>query len=260
MRPIVILCILLSLASGSGNARAASSAIPAADFAALAFAQHPGVALPLDARFRTQDGHTSALGDFFGAVPVVIDFEYDRCATLCGVMLGQLTAALRDVPLAAGRDYRLVAIDIDPTTMPEDAEAFAKRHGADGPGMSVLTGDEPTIRRVADAAGFSYRRDAATGQFAHPAGFVIVTPDGRISRYMQGLDWRPLDLRLALVEAAGETIAAPTDRLLLLCYCYDPATGQYDLAVARLLQGLGAATLLTVGALVWMAARRVRRP
>jgi protein SCO1/2 len=251
----VVVCAL-ALAHRGAQAAPPASGIAAADFAAFAFQQKPGATLPLDARFRGPDGSTVALGSFFGAVPVVLDFEYDRCATLCGVMLDQVTAALRDLPLQAGRDYRLVAIDIDPEATAADSAAFARRHGASARGMAVLSGAGDDIERVAAAAGFPYRRDPATGQYAHPAGFLIVTPDGRISRYLLGFGWRPLDLRLGLTEAAGETIAAPAESLLLLCYCYDPQTGQYDLAIGRLLDIVGAATLLAIGGLVRLAARR----
>jgi protein SCO1/2 len=202
------------------------------------------------------DGKPVRFGALFDGRPVLLDFEYDRCTTLCGVMLDQLKSALQALPIAADRDYRLVAIDIDPEATPQQAADFAKAHGIDGDGTTVLTGDAAAIRRLAGTAGFPYRRDDVTGQYAHPAGFVVATPHGTISRYLLGLDWRPLDLRLALAEAAGGGVAAPARALLLFCYCYDPQTGRYDLAVGRLLQIVGAATLLVVGGIV-VTARRV---
>jgi len=174
------------------------------------------------------------------------------------VMLDQITTALRSLPLKAGRDYRLVAVDIDPDTTPQQAADFAKAHGVSGDGMSVLTGDEAAIRRLAAAAGFPYRRDPATGQYAHPAGFIVATPSGAVSRYLLGLDWRPFDLRLALTEAGNATIAAPAQAVLLFCYCYDPQTGRYDLAIGRLLDLIGAVTLLAIAGVVWAASRRPR--
>ena len=248
----------IAVAWPAAATRAASS-IPAADFAGFAFDQRLGARLPLDAVLQDASGAPVVLGSLFGRVPLVLDFEYDRCTTLCGTVLDQLTAALAALPLAAGRDYRLAAIDIDANATGQDAAAFARAHGVDQPGMAVLTGDAAALARVAQAAGFPYRRDPATGQFAHPAGLVVATPDGRISRYLPGLSWRPLDLRLALVEAADGGIGTPADRILLLCYCYDPLTGQYDVAIGRLLQIVGAATLVTLAATVWLAARRVAR-
>lgn len=239
MRALLFLLLL-----AAGPALAAPSSIPPAEFSAFAFRQHPGAQFPLDAMLRDADGENVTLGSFFAGRPVVLDFEYDRCTTLCGAVLDRLSAAL---PHGA----RLVAIDIDPEATSREAAAFARAHGAE----IVLTGDEATIRRIADAAGFPYRRDPATGQYAHPAGFLIATPEGRISRYFLGFDWRPLDLRLGLIEAAGRTIAAPAEQVLLFCYCYDPQTGHYDLAVSRLLALVGAATLLGLAGTVWRVAR-----
>jgi protein SCO1/2 len=227
---------------------AAPTTIPPAEFGDFAFRQNLGAKLPLDAVLRGEGGAPTSLARLFDGRPVVIDFEYDRCTVLCGTVLDRLTAALPP-------DARLVAIDIDPDTTPRQATDFARAHGA----KIVLTGDAATIRRVADAAGFPYRRDKASGQYAHPAGFLVAAPDGTIARYFLGFDWRSLDLRLGLAEAAGNRIAAPAEQLLLFCYCYDPATGHYDLAVARLLELVGAATLLALAAIVVLAARRFAR-
>lgn len=229
---------------------AAPSAIRPGEFTDFAFHQNLGATLPLDAIFRGAGGKPVALGSFFDGRPVVIDFEYDRCTVLCGTMLERLSAAM--APL---HDARLVAIDIDPAATPKAAADFARAHGA----KTVLTGDEPTIRRVADAAGFPYRRDPASGQYAHPAGFLVAAPDGTIARYFLGFDWRPLDLRLGIAEAAGHRIAAPAEQILLFCYCYDPQTGHYDLAISRLLAAVGAVTLLVLAGTIGVAARRAAR-
>jgi len=236
-------------------AAAPASGIPASEFDSFAFQQHPGAALPLDAVFKNGDGQEVPLRKFFGTAPVLLDFEYDRCTTLCGVMLDQAVTALASLPLRPGRDYRLLAVDIDPAATPSDAEAFLRNHGADKPGTVVLTGNEQAIRRLAQAAGFPFRRDEATGQFAHPAGFVIATPAGHVARYLLGLNWRPLDLRLALDDAAEGTISAPADQILLFCYCYNPKTGQYDVAVAKLLEVVGTVTVLALGGLIGLVVR-----
>ncbi len=232
----------------------AAAGLPPAEFAAFAFRQQPGARLPLEVELRDAAGRPLRLADLFGGPPVLIDFDYDRCTVLCGVLLDRIAAALAALPLRPGRDYRLVAIDIDPQATPQQAAAFAAAHGAAG--AAVLTGDAAAIRRLAEAAGFPYRRDPASGQYAHPAGLVVATPDGTISRYLLGLDWRPLDLRLALAEAAAAAVAPPADRVLLFCYHYDPQSGRYDLAVGRLLEIVGAASLAAVAGLVWAARRR----
>jgi protein SCO1 len=244
--------LVLALAA---PAVAAPSSIPAVDFASFTFRQHPGAPLPLDVTLRGAGGQAVRFGSLFDGKPVVLDFEYDRCTTLCGVMLDQIATSLQQLPLAPGRDYQLVAIDIDPEATAQEAAAFAATHGIKGDGMTVLTGDAAAIRTLADAAGFPYRRDGATGQYAHPAGLLIATPDGMISRYLLGFGWRPLDLRLALTEAARATIGAPGAEVLLLCYCYDPQTGRYDFAVGRLLEIVGAGTLLALAGLILAAVR-----
>ena len=255
MRRLALVLMALMLAR---PAVAAPSGIPAAEFASFAFRQRLGAQLPLDVVLRGADGKPIRLGSLFGGAPVLLDFEYDRCTTLCGVMLDQITTALRSLPLKPGRDYRLVAIDIDRDATARQAADFAKVHGVTGAGTSVLTGDKAAIRRIAAAAGFPYRRDPATGQYAHPAGFLVATPNGTVSRYLLGFDWRPFDLRLALTEAGKATIAAPAQAMLLFCYCYDPQTGRYDLAIGRLLEVVGAATLLALAGLVWAASRHLR--
>ena len=174
------------------------------------------------------------------------------CAALCSISLRQRYTRCRSSPDAIIGWSRSTSIP----KRPQQAADFAKAHGIDGDGLTVLTGDAAAIRRLTEAAGFPSRRDDGTGQYAHPAGFVVATPDGTISCYLLGLDWRPLDLRLALAEAAGGGVAAPAQALLLFCYCYDPQTGRYDLAIGRLLQVVGAVTLLGVGRFV-LAARRV---
>jgi protein SCO1/2 len=229
---------------------AAASAIRPGEFADFAFHQNLGAKLPLDAVLRGTDGEPVTLRSLFDGRPVVVDFEYDRCTVLCGTMLDRLSAAM--APL---HDARLVAIDIDPTTTPRAAADFAQAHGA----KTVLLGEEAAIRRVADAAGFPYRRDKASGQYAHPAGFLVAAPDGTIARYFLGFDWRPLDLRLGIAEAAGHRIAAPAEQILLFCYCYDPETGHYDLAVSRLLAVVGAVTLLGLAGIVGLAMARAAR-
>ena len=250
---LLAVAAMLGIAAAHADAR---STIPADDFPTFAFRQRPGAMLPLDTVLRGADGRSVRFGSLFGTRPVVLDFEYDRCQTLCGVVLDRTTAALRSLPLRPGRDYELIAIDIDPDATSEDAAAFARDHGARPPGTLVLIGDAAAIRRLADSVGFPYRRDAATGQFAHPAGLLIATPDGRVSRYLLGLGWRPLDLRLGLIEAAGKTIVAPAEQLLLLCYCYDPQTGRYDFAVANLLKVAATLTMLALGGVIWWASER----
>jgi protein SCO1/2 len=166
------------------------------------------------------------------------------------------------VPLTVGRDFQVLAVSIDPHETAADARAARARYaarGADAARWHFLTGPPGEVGRLAAAVGFPYRYDGSADQFAHPAGLVLLSPGGRISRYLLGLDYRPLDLRLGLTEAGAGRIASPAARLLLLCYGYDPETGRYSLAVHELLRAGGLLILLAVGIPVLRMLYRDRR-
>jgi protein SCO1 len=223
----------------------------------LTFHQHPGAALPLDASFVDETGRSVRLGQFFHDEPVVLVLEYLRCRDLCSYVLRDTVTALQRVPLVAGRDYQVIALSIDPREGPEDARATRTMdlRGARAAGWHFLTGHERDIGRVARAVGFHYRYDPAIDQFAHPGGIVVATPTGTIARYILGVSYRPVDLRLALVEAARGHISSPVADLLLLCYCYDPGTGRYSFAIRNATRALCGATLLGLGAMLFGLAR-----
>ncbi len=244
----------------AGAAQAATSTLSASAFADLAFAQHPGAQLPRDVTLTDEQGRAVRTGDLFVAdKPLVLVFDYFRCTTLCGVVLGDLAAALAKVPLGAGRDYGVLAVSIDPAETPADAVALKAKHFDRDPAFAgavqFLTGDEASVRQLADAVGFAYRPDPAIGQFAHPAGLVVLAPGGVVSRYILGIGYDPMDLRLGIVEASKGTVASVADHLLLLCYAYDPAAGRYNLTVAYLMKGVGALSLAGLGLLIAHAAR-----
>lgn len=241
------------------------SSIQPSAFADLAFAQHPGAQVPLGVALRDEQGRAVRLGDYVHGLPVVLVLEYLHCPNLCGLVLGNLAQALQGLTHAAmqaGRDYEVVAVSIDPHETPADARAAHGKYGArfgETAHWHLLTGDAAAVRTIADAVGFRYRYDGSIGQYAHAAGVTILSPSGRVSRYILGLDYRPLDLRLGLVEASAGEVSAPASQLLLLCYCYDPQTGRYSLAVHRLLQGAGLLTVMVIAVPLYRALRREQR-
>jgi protein SCO1/2 len=230
MRSALIVLFLVALPLSPAGAR---SSLDADTLAGLAFRQHPGASLPLETTLSDEDGHPVRLGEYFGRRPVVLVLDYLRCRTLCGVVLGNLAAALDPLPLDAGRDFEVVAVSIDPRDTSADAAAAKARdlaryhHAGAAAGWHFLVGGEAAVRPLADAVGFPYRYDAAIDQYAHPAGLTVVSPAGSIARYILGVDYRPIDLRLAITEAARGKVSAPLSRLLLLCYGYDPQQGRY---------------------------------
>jgi protein SCO1/2 len=239
---------LLAVAAIATAAETRPAALETVDYV-----QRPGAALPLAARFRDEDGRERALGDFFGKRPVVVVPAYYRCPMLCSLVLGGLARSLRALGDA---DLDVVVFSIDPAETPALAAEKKTGLGVDPDRWHLLTGDEPQIRAVAEAVGFRYAWDEARGQWAHPAGVVVATPDGRVSRYLFGVEYAPRDLRLALVEASAGKLGSIVDRLLLFCYAYDPSAGAYSLAVLRTVRIAGLLTVVLLAAFVTVNVRR----
>ena len=241
-----------------------ASAIPA-PLREIGFDQYIGRNLPLDELVRAEDGRVAPLREYFGARPVVLVFAYYSCPMLCTQVVNGLASAVGVLALEPGRDFDVVVVSIDPHDTPAAAAAKKaayveryRRPGA-GAGSHFLTADPPAIDRLTKAAGFRYVWDARTNQFAHPTGVIVVTPDGRLARYLFGIDYGPRDLRLALVEASAGHVGTAVDSLLLYCYHYDPMTGRYGFLVMRALRVAGVATVLLLGAFIAVMLRFEQR-
>lgn len=241
-----------------------ASEVPAA-LREVGFDQHLNKPLPLDTAFTDETGRAVQIGDYFGERPVVLAFVYYGCPMLCLQSLSSLAATLGVMSEQPGRDFEVVSISIDPRETPglarEKKTHYVERSGKPsiGPGWHFLTGREENIRRLTKAAGFRYVWDDSVQQYAHPAGIVIATPEGRVSRYLFGIDYGPRDLRLAVLDASAERISSPLEKALLYCYHYDLATGRYSLAIMRIVQIAGAATVLSLGTLIFVWTRRERQ-
>ena len=231
----------------------------------VTFAQRLGQQLPLDARFRDETGREVALGDYFGRKPVVLAFVYYQCPMLCTQVMNGLSSALKALTFTPGQEFDIVLISFDPRDRFETANAKKRAHlqhwsvqdQADG--WHFLTGETETIRRVTNAAGFTYLWDEATQQFAHVSGVLTLTPDGRLSRYFYGVEFSPKDLRLALVESGQGKIGSLVEELLLYCYQYDPTTGRYGAVVMNLVRLGGVLTVGLVAVFVVVMRRRDSR-
>lgn len=212
---------------------------PAADdLASLSFQPHPGARLRLTEKLVDENGRAVELGAYFGKSPVILVLEYLRCTSLCGVTLRNLVGdTLKRLPLQVGRDYQLVAISIDPRDKPSDAaEAAAKyaalldRNNAKA-GLHFLTGRGAAVHRIAEAVGFPYRYDSLLDAYIHPAGFVVVAPDGVISRYFEGFTASPSDLITAVGDAEQDKSQGPLTRLLVLCHIQGAPLGRWTVPV-----------------------------
>ncbi len=221
--------------------------------------------VPLDATFRDEAGRTVRLGDYFGRRPVILSLVYYDCPMLCTLALNGVLHSLQTISLSAGQDFEVVTVSFDPREKPELAGAkknvyltLYNRPGA-WEGWHFLTGDEASIRRLTAAVGFRYKWDAAAGQYAHATGIMVLTPEGRLSRYFYGIQYPPRDLRLSLVEASSGKVGSPADEVLLYCFHYDPATGKYGIVITRVLRLAGAATVLILAGFVIVTAIREKR-
>lgn len=260
--------LLLSAAppAAASAATAASNAAPADDaLSAARLDQHIGATLPLELPFLDEHGHRVTLADYFDAKPVILAPVWYSCPDLCNVTLNGLAAGLAGVDFRAGADYRVVAVSIDPRDGAERAAALEtelmQRSGnsANGEGWHLLTGSQAAVSRLMDTIGFRYRYDERTGQYAHPATIALVAADGRVTRYLPGIEFPPPDLRLALLETARGNLGSVVDTVLLRCFSYDPATGRYTLAIVGLLRVLGTLTVLGLGAALAAALIREHR-
>jgi protein SCO1 len=212
--------------------------------------------IPLDLNFRDEKGATVALGQYFGRRPVILTLVYYQCPMLCTFVLNGVLNTAKSMVFDIGKEYDIVTVSIDPTETPLLAESkytmYAGLYGRPGAvtNWHFLTGEEAAIRRLADSVGFRYVYDKTSEQYGHASGIMVLTPEGRVSRYFYGIDYQPRDLRLALVEASGNKIGTPVDQILLACFHYDPMTGKYGLAISRVVRLAGAGTVLAIGVMV----------
>jgi protein SCO1 len=240
-----------------------SAAVPA-PLREIGFDQNIDRPVPLDTTFLDESGRRVQLGDYFGKRPVVLLFAYYNCPMLCTQVINGLATALAVLSLNPGTDFEIVTVSFDPRDTPATAAAkkaiYLERytHKNAAAAWHFLTGDEASIARLTKAAGFRYVWDKETQQFAHPTGVIVLTPDGRLARYLFGIEYGPRDLRYAIVEASAGKVGNAVDALLLYCYHYDPTTGRYGLAIMRTLRVAGLATVLALGSFIFVMVRKDR--
>ncbi len=215
--------------------------------------QHLDAQVPPELTFRDENGAAVKLGDYFGHKPLILNLVYYNCTMLCGEALAGLASAMRLVKFDVGNEFDVVTVSFDPRETPEMAAAKKKdyvgRYGRPNAaaGWHFLTGQPESINALTKAVGFQYQYDAKTNQYAHATAIMVLTPQGRISRYFYGVDFPPKDLRMGLVEASQGKIGNAVDAILLYCYHYDPETGKYGAMVANILRLAAATTILFMG-------------
>jgi len=213
--------------------------------------EHLGAPVPLDLGFTDSSGRPVTLRAFFdGRRPVLLTMNYSDCPRLCSLQLNGLFRGLEQLDWSLGEQFQMLTVSIDPRESPERAEAtkakylqaYGRASGAEG--WRCLVGTEENIRRLADAVGFRYAYVEETRQYAHAAVTMVLTPDGRVSRYLYGIEYQPQTLRLALLEASQGKLGTTVDKVILYCFRYDSAAGRYAPVAER---------VMTVGASLFAA-------
>lgn len=225
--------------------------------------------VPLSLTFTNEDGKAVTLGELMNGKPTVLSLVYYECPMLCGEVLQGMLAAFNELEFTIGEEFQVITISFDPEEKSELAGMKKKtmlenyRAPEAGAGWHFLTGTQENIDTIADAVGFRYQYMPSIDEYAHGSGIMVLTPEGKISRYFYGIEYPQRDLRFGLIEAAQERIGTLADELLLLCYHYDPTTGAYGLVIMRVLRLAGAVTVLAivglVGGLVMQERRKRRR-
>jgi protein SCO1/2 len=268
---VMSIVLMSAVVSAQGNAPGVrpdpampSQQVPSA-LSAVSFDQRLNEQLPLDLEFKDESGRTVKLGEYFGRKPVVLTFVYYECPMLCTQVLNGLESSLRVINESIGQEFDVVTVSFDPKETPVLAagkkKAYLERYKRPSAeqGWHFLTGDQASIAALTQAAGFNYSWDEASHQFAHASGIVVTTPTGKVSRYFFGIDYSPRDVKFALIESSNERIGTLAERLLLYCYHYDPAKGNYGFMAMRAVRVGGAVTLAALVGFVFVSIRRDRR-
>ena len=219
--------------------------------------------MPLDLPFRDETGRIVQLRDYFGQQkPVVLAFVYYGCPMLCDQVEQGVVGALRMLSFNPGRDYEVVFVSFDSRETPEMAAEKKKkalvhfRRPETDSGWHFLTGSKESIDAATKAANFRFFFDAKNNLFAHASGVMILTPDGRISRYFYGIEYPGRDMRLGLVDASAGKMGTPIDHVLLFCYHYDPSAARYSASILRIIRLGGILTVLCIVGGIWISRRR----
>jgi protein SCO1 len=220
--------------------------------------------LTLETPFRDENGKVVPLSTYFGKKPVILVMPFYKCPGMCTNELNGMVDSFKDTQnkYRVGRDFNVLTISINPKEGADLAAAKKREYldileqpGAET-GWHFLTGEEDNIRKIADEIGFRYKYDATTDQYAHPAGIVILTPEGKVSKYFFNVTYPARDVKLALTEAGRGRIGTTIDSWLLACYHYDPKSGTYGPKVFAIMQVVGISTILLLASFMVIAFRR----
>ena len=222
--------------------------------------EHLGRAIDLDLAFNDENGQAVKLREFFNkGRPVILDLVYYTCPQLCSLILNRQVELMRQMPGVPGADYEVVTISIDPRDTPEIAKekkaSYLATYGKPAPGWHFLTDREDNAKRLAELVGYHYRWYPRIQQYAHLAGIMILTPQAKVARYLYGINYRAIDLRFGLAEAAENRSTLTIDKVLLFCYHYDPVENKYVMFATNFMKAGGVLTILILG---WFLFKMIR--
>src|SRR5579864_61522 len=245
------------------SAADAANRLPA-QLVGVGIEEHLGRAIDLDLTFNDENGKVVKLRDFFNqGRPVLLNLVYYNCPQLCTLILNRQVEIMRQMPWTPGKEYEIVSISIDTRETPEIASkkkaAYLASYGKPAPGWHFLTDRDNNAKRLAEMIGYHYRWDPRIQQYAHLAGIMILTPEGKVARYLYGINYRALDLRFGLAEAAESRSTSTIDKVLLFCYHYDPVESKYVLFANNFMKAGGALTVLILGGFLYRMFRAERR-
>lgn len=222
--------------------------------------------VPLQLKFKDENGKAVQLSDYFGKKPVMITMLQMTCDEVCSAQLEGMTASLNEIPFSAGKEFNILNVSIDPREGPpiaEDAQAERLKEynrPTAKAGWHFLTGDAQNIKALAKSLGIRYIWHEPTKQYIHPDGIVVATPEGKISRYFLRLDYQPRDLKFSIMEASKDRVGSVIDHIALSCFHYNPNTGKYSFQIMAFLRVVGAAFVLgclaAIGGMVVLEKRR----
>lgn len=231
----------------------------------IGYDQRLGEKIPTGALFVDEAGNSVRLGEYFREKPVVLALAYYECPMLCDLVLQAMVGSFKALKLTPGEDFEVVVVSIDPGEnaglAAEAKKELVARYGKPetAAGWHFLTGSKTSIDKLASSVGFRYTYMGERDEYAHAAGIVVLTPEGKISRYLLGVEFAPRDLRLALVESADGKIGSVVDQVLLYCFHYDPVIGRYSAVTLNIVRLAGALTAIGLVLMVVLMLRRETR-
>jgi protein SCO1 len=263
-RLVVIALLALGMLGISVDARAQIAAMPP-EMEHVGVTEHLDEPLPLDTEFRDHTGKVVKLRDMFdGKRPVVLTFAYHTCPVVCSMIANNLARTMQSVGWTLGDQFTALTISINPNeTLADTAKKRASvlaEYGRSSSGWNFLIGDEASIQKVADAAGFKFQYDPDRKEWAHASLVMVVKPDGRMARYLYGFEASPADLKLALFEASEGRSISTLEQIILYCYHYDPKGGRYVLVAQNVMRvGGGLVAIVLFGILGTFWFRELRK-